>query len=167
MQGWFPRAGVDVLFKHGRRLVGNWTTKFKSDVLRVTESQFANDVALYAGSQDRMKSMAVKFVEKASIWGLRVSMEKTKRMALGEGLGDVDVAPVTVEGGEIHVVDSLTYLSSFMSSDGEVMKDVKACRIAKASEAFGYLRIFDNPIVFVPIKKAVQRAVVLAELLYG
>ena len=58
-----PEAGVDVLFKHGRKLVGDWRAKSKLDVVMVTESLFADDVALYAGSRDKMASMAVKFVE--------------------------------------------------------------------------------------------------------
>ena len=113
--------------------------------------------------------MAVKFMEEASKWRLTVSTEKTKGMALGKGLGDVDVAPVTVEGGEIEVVDSFTYLGSIMSRDGEVMEDVKSRRAKASSRAFGYLRspIFNNPILSVLTKKAVYRAAVLAVLLCG
>ena len=50
----------------------------------------------------------------------------------------------------------------------EVMKDVKS-RIAKASKAFGCLRIpiFNNPILSIPIKRAVYRATVVSVLMYG
>ena len=60
---------MDVLFKHGRKLVEDHMAKSKLDIVRVTESQFADDVALYAGSRDKMESMALKFVEEASKWG--------------------------------------------------------------------------------------------------
>jgi len=40
-------AGVTVLFKHGRRLVEDHTALEK---VKVTESQFADDLALYATS---------------------------------------------------------------------------------------------------------------------
>ncbi len=42
-----PEAGVEVVYKHGRKLVGNRMAKSRMSVVRVTESQFATDVALY------------------------------------------------------------------------------------------------------------------------
>ena len=67
--------------------------------MRVTESQFADDVALYATSRDSFESVAAEFVKVASEWGLTVSTEKTKGMVVGEGLNESDVRPVQVEGG--------------------------------------------------------------------
>ena len=46
--------------------------------LRVTESQFADDVALYANSQDVIESVAWKFMFGANEWGVTTSTEKTK-----------------------------------------------------------------------------------------
>ena len=68
-------------------------------------------------------------------------------------LDDADIAPVQVGGGEIEVVPHFTYLGSVLSSDGDVMEDVKN-RIARASRAFGCLRvpIFSNPILSVSTK---------------
>ena len=91
-------AGVDVLPRHGRKLVGDRTAKSRLCVVRVTESEFADDVALYTSSRDCLESVAKKFVEEASKWGLTVSIEKTKGMAVGERLSDEDIAPVQVEG---------------------------------------------------------------------
>ena len=110
----------------------------------------------------------MKFVKEASAWGLTVSLEKTKGMALGEGLDDRDVAPVQVEEGMIQMVDSFIYLSSILSKDGDVMDDIKG-RIAKTSRAFGCLRvpIFSNPVLSVDTKRAVYEAVILAMLFYG
>ena len=45
-------AGVSVLYKHGRKLVGDRTAKSRLSEMRVTESQFADDVALYATCRD-------------------------------------------------------------------------------------------------------------------
>ena len=45
-----PQAGVCVKYKCGRRLVGDRTAKFPLSDLQVTESQFADDVALYSSS---------------------------------------------------------------------------------------------------------------------
>ena len=98
---------------------------------------------------------------------------------MGEGLGDKDVASVRVEGGgQIEMVEHVSYLGSVMSRDGDATEDVKcmqfgmklwqSCRIAKATRAFGCLRvpIFNNPILSIPTKRAVYKAIVLAVLLY-
>ena len=108
-------------------------------MIRVIESQFADDVALYTGSRDCLESVAKTFVEGTREWGLTVGIEKKKGMAVGEGLGDEDVAPVRVEGGwQIEMVEHFSYLGSVVSRDGDVTEDVK-CRIARASRAFGCL----------------------------
>ena len=66
-------------------------------------------------------------MKKAIEWGLTVNIKKTKGMAMGETLGDEDVAPVKVEGGELEMVKHFTYLGSVLSRDGDDMEDVK-CR---------------------------------------
>ena len=123
---------------------------------------------MYTTSRDTIEQTAVKFVREADEWGLTVSTEKTKGMAVGNSLTEEDVAPVKVEGGEIEMVEQFTYLGSVISKDGDIMEDVK-CRIAKASKAFGCLRgpIFNNPILSIPTKRAVYRATVLSVLMYG
>ena len=81
-------AGVSVLYKHGRKLVGDRTAKSRLSEMRVIESQFADDVALYATSRDSFESVAAEFVKVASEWGLTVSTEKTKGMVVGERLNE-------------------------------------------------------------------------------
>lgn len=50
-----PETGVGALFKLGRKLVGDRTTKAKLDVVKVTESQIVDDVALYTTTRDCLK----------------------------------------------------------------------------------------------------------------
>ncbi len=77
-------AGIDVLFRHGRKLVGDRTAKSRLNLVRVSELQFADDVVLYASNRTCLESLAKKFVEEAGKWGLTVSISKTKGMAVGE-----------------------------------------------------------------------------------
>ena len=87
-------AGVSVLYKHGRKLVGDCTAKSRLSEMRVTESQFAVNVALYVISRDSFESAAAEFVKMVSEWGLTVSTERTEGMVVGEGLNESDVRPV-------------------------------------------------------------------------
>ena len=149
-------------------MVGDRTAKSRLSEMRVTESQFADDVALYATSRDSFESVAAEFVKVASEWGLTVSTEKTKGMVVGEGLNESDVRPVQVEGGSVDVVQDFTYLGANISRDGEITSEVTR-RIARAARAFGCLRVpvFKNKDLSLATKRAVYRAVVLAVLLYG
>lgn len=49
-RAWCPQAGVDVRFKHGRKLVGDCTAKSRLNVMKVSESRFADDAAGYAST---------------------------------------------------------------------------------------------------------------------
>ena len=55
MQCWrdqCPQAGVTVRYRVGRQLVGDRTVKCRLQEVRVTESQFADDVAVYATTRE-------------------------------------------------------------------------------------------------------------------
>ena len=126
-------AGVTVLYSHGRRLAGDHTVKSRLERVQVTESQFADDLALYAASQTAFESVGQSFAVEASHFGLTISLPKTKGLAMGAGI-DGDVAPLSMEGGEIEMVPEFTYLGSCLCDDGEVTNEV-TCRIVKASRA--------------------------------
>ena len=127
-------AGVSVFYKHGRKLVGDCTAKSRLSEMRVTESQFADDVALYATSRGSFESVATEFVKVASEWGLTVSTEKTKGMVGGEGLNESDIRPVQVEGGSVDLVQDFTYLGANILRDEKITSEVTG-RIARAVRA--------------------------------
>ena len=163
-----PEAGVAVLYKHGRKLVGDRTAKARLSEVKVTETQFADDAALYTPSRQSFETSTASFVKVASEWGLTVSTEKTKGMVVGDGLDEHNTSSVQVEGGTVEVVSHFTYLGSNISRDSEVTVEID-CRIAKASRAFGCLRkpIFQDRNLSIATKRQVYRAVVLSVLLYG
>ena len=60
----------------------------------------------------------------ANYFGLTVSLPKTKGLAVGAAVSEVDVPPVVVEGGDIEMAEGFTYLGSKLSADGEVTAKV-------------------------------------------
>ena len=63
----------------------------------------------------------------ASCCGLTVSLVKTKGLAFGATLGEDDISPVKVNGGEIKMVKDFTYFSSKLSCDGEITAEISCC----------------------------------------
>ena len=163
-----PQAGVIFCYCHGRKLVGDRTPK--SRLLRscVTESKFADDAALYASSCEGFETVASSFVAVAGLWGLTVSLVKSKGMVVGTGADVSLLSPIPVGDGFIDAVEDFQYLGSCISSDGELVKEVSG-RLAKAARMFGCLRssIFVNGSLFIAIKRCVYTAIVVSTLLYG
>ena len=160
--------GLNVLYKLGRKLVGDRTAMSRLKEVRVTERQFADDAALYSTSRSSFVRSATGFATAAKDWGLTVSTAKTKEMAVGQSLDENDVSPVQVNGGTFNIVDRFTYLGADISRDGEVTAEVNT-RTAKAARAFGCLRrpIFHDGNLCIATKRQIYCAVVLPVLLYG
>ena len=56
---------------------------------------------MYAPSRDAFERATAKLVDTASNWGLTVSMEKTKGMAVGNHTDDSNTLLMQVPGGQI------------------------------------------------------------------
>ena len=55
---------------------------------------------------------------------------------MGSAFSENDACPVLVDGGEIEMVQEITYLGFKLSCDGEIIPEV-GYHIARASKAFG------------------------------
>ena len=114
-----PQVRVTVKYKLGRKLVGDRTAKSRLEDIQVTESQFADDVAVYATTREGLETAATEFMCAASKWGLTVSTMKTKGMAVGRELEPTDVAPIHLDAGSIEFIQDFTYLGSSIRSEGK------------------------------------------------
>ena len=70
--------------------MGDRTAKSRLREVRVTEFQFADDVAVYAATREMLEEVVGEFVRTAADWGLTVSLEKTKLLTMGKRLKPED-----------------------------------------------------------------------------
>eukprot|EP00117_Sycon_ciliatum_P025740 scpid93201/ scgid21296/ len=115
--------GVDFRYRVGRKLVGDRTAKSRLSPACLTESQFADDAALYTTSLPFLETMANEFIECASQWGLTVSIQKTKAMVVNPH----------------HPQPASVTVGSTLSTGGSLDKEVTS-RPAKTSRVFGRLQ---------------------------
>ena len=110
--------------------------------------------------------MSSILVNVASLWGLTVSLLKTKGLSIGADSCGSNI--VLENDGTIEVVDNFPYLGSILHRDGTPTVDVRSC-IAKASRVFGELLhpIFNNSSLSLQTKQLVYTGVVIPTLLYG
>jgi len=106
--------GVPVLYKYDRKLVGECKTKSRLSRVWICESQFADDLALYAVNRVMLKSAGRKFVQVGSQFGLTISIPKTKSLAI-EAVSDGDFSAVEVGSRTIEMIEGVTYLGSDLS----------------------------------------------------
>lgn len=135
---------------------------------KITESQFADDSALFATSRAGAEKAIDVFNSVANEFGLTVSFTKTKFMVMGPAVHDDDTVPIAIANSVVECVNEFKYLGSTIDVTGRCTTDVKA-RVAAASKAFGALRrpVFRNCLLSVTTKRYIFSACVLSLLLYG
>ena len=66
--------------------MGDRTAKGRLLGVRVTESKFADNAAVYATTREVLEQAAEEFVRTAVSWGLTVSLDNTKLLAVREAV---------------------------------------------------------------------------------
>ena len=141
-------------------------SKVKMDCVR--DLLFADDCALNAGSEPEMPQSMDKLSSACNAFGLTISTKKTEVMFQPAPSKDYIEPTITVNGEALKVVDKFTYLGSTLSRDVRINDEV-IHRIAKASAAFGNLRVkvWEREGLSTQTKLEVYKAVILPSLLYS
>jgi len=100
--------------------------KWKHD--RLTDLDFADDIALLNDSHDSSQDMTTKLHDQPARLGLRSSCEKTKAMSVALEQSP----PVTVGQQTLEYVDNFPYLGSYISRTDDAEVDTRA-RLSKAA----------------------------------
>ncbi|XP_065178719.1 uncharacterized protein LOC135809311 [Sycon ciliatum] len=119
-----------------------------------TESQFADDSALFAMTRAGAETALAVFDTTAAEFGLKVSATKTQFLVAGRDVSPGDCAPIELAGTVIECVSEFRHLGSLIHRGGRSTQDITA-RIAHASRACGALQgtIFSNPDLDLHIKR--------------
>ena len=107
-----------------------------NDQTRLTDLDFADDIAFIAETNESPKNMTNKLETEAGKIGLRINADKTKIMKTGNA---PTILHITTGQRPVEQVSHFTYLGSSLSNDGSIHTDVKR-RIGKASTIFQRLQ---------------------------
>ena len=83
-------VGVLLLYKHGKKLVGDHYAKSRLLRVQVSDSEFPDDLAPHAVACTTLESTGRKFVQVGSYFGLTVSIPKTYGLAMGAVMSERD-----------------------------------------------------------------------------
>ena len=114
-------------------------------------------------SYEGFEAVASSFVAVADMWGLTVSLVKSKGVVVGAGADASMLSPVPAGDGFIDLMEDFQYLGSCSSRDGELDKEVSR-HPATTARMFGCLRsyIFINRSLSIDTKRYVYIAIVVS-----
>nr|VZI50017.1 unnamed protein product [Spirometra erinaceieuropaei] len=133
---------------------------------RLTDLDYADDIALLASSFGDLQSMASRVNEVAKSVGLSINAGKTK--VFSSCIPDQEKAPLGIDGCQLEEVDSLKYLEARLLPNGQSKDDIVS-RIDAARWVFSSLRkcLWNGRDLSIATKIRVYRASVRSVLLYG
>src|ERR1700733_14168394 len=89
---------------------------------RLSDLDFADDIALLENTWDGIKEITGKVREEAAKVGLSINPEKTKIMRIGKWQ---ETDRITIEDKQIDVVDDFCYLGSTLTADSSCDKKIR------------------------------------------
>jgi len=131
---------------------------------RLTDLDFADDIAVVAEEENICQEMTTKLEEQSAQVGLNISREKTKAMGITQGSLP---QPVAVAWRNIEYVERFTYLGSVISSDGNVEADINT-RLAKAAAVFRRLdNVWRSSTLSLKIKLDLYTSLIVSTAIYA
>ena len=134
----------------------------------IQDARYADDMALIAESRNELQHMLTVLDEACERWGMRISVEKTKVLAVGEQQDPAELSSILLQDQALEEVESFPYLGSEVGQSARVEKEVTV-RVNKASTVYQMLRrkVFRSRYLSKSTKLRVFRMMVMSTLLYG
>ena len=127
----------------------------------INHLRYADDTTLMAESEEELKSLLMKVKEKSEKVGLKLSIQKTKIMALG---------PITsreIDGETVETVSDFIFLGSKITADGDCSHEIKR-RLLLGRKVMTYLdSIFKSRNITLSTKVRLVKAIVFPVVMYG
>nr|VZI08543.1 unnamed protein product [Spirometra erinaceieuropaei] len=132
---------------------------------RLTDLDYADDIALLASSFGDLQSVVSRVNEVAKSAGMSINAGKTK--VFSSCIPDQEKAPLGIDGCQLEEVDSFKYLGARLLPNGQSKDDIVS-RIDAACWVFSSLRkcLWNRRDLSIATKIRVYRAVVRSVLLY-
>ncbi|KAG6925867.1 hypothetical protein G0U57_013140, partial [Chelydra serpentina] len=132
--------GIYIRYRHDGSVFTLTRLKAKTKVteLLIREALFADDCAFLAHTEGDLQCIVDRFAEASNLFGLTINLEKTVMLHQSSPPLCAISTSISISGNQLKQVDIFTYLSSNISHDGSLDKEIMN-RIQKASQSFGKL----------------------------
>ena len=127
-------AGNTIKYKNNNYSGGTLASYRNCCEKKSTECQFSDGTAILTSTRSGTERAPVEYQQASNDLGLTVSIKISKHMVTGRLVVESDHEPITLEGGDITMVEEFSYLGSLIASSGRVTVDVDR-RVPQASKA--------------------------------
>ena len=135
-------------------------------VCRVSQLLFADDTALVADSEERLKRLVVEFGRVCERRKLKVNVGKSKVLKCSKG-GERGGMNVCLNGVRLEEVSEFKYLGSHVTADGSMEKEV-GYRVSEGSKVMGAVRgVMRGRSLSMDAKKCLYEKVIVPTVTYG
>ena len=116
------------------------------------------DTTLMAESEEELKSLLMKVIEKSKKVGLTLNIQKTKIMASG---------PITSWEIDGETVSDFIFLGSKITEDGDCSHKIKRCLLLGRKVMTNLDSVFKSRDITLPTKIHIVKAMVFPVVMYG
>ena len=136
--------------------------KLESRLLgEINNLRHADDTNLMAKSQEELKSLLMKVKEESEKAGLKLNIQKTKKMACG---------PITswqIDGETMETVTDFIFLGSKITADGTCSHEIKRHLLLRRKAIANLDSVLKNRDIALPTKVHLVKAMVFPVVMYG
>ena len=126
----------------------------------INNLRYADDTTLTAESEEELKSLLMKVKEESEKVGLKLSIQKTKIMALG---------PITsweIDGENMETVSDFIFLDSKITVNGDCSHEIKRCLLLGRKVMTNLDSILKTRDMTLPTKVHLVKAMVFPLVIY-
>src|SRR5574339_182503 len=134
---------------------------FKIAGRNISNLRYADDTALMAESEEKLKSLLMKVKMESEKVGLKLNIQKTKIMTSG---------PITsweIDGETVETVSDLIFGGSKITADGDCSHEIKRCLLLGRKVMTNLDGIFKSRDITLSTKVRLVKAVVSLVVMYG
>ena len=127
----------------------------------INNLRYAGDTTLMAESEEELKSLLMKVKEESGKVGLKLNIQKTKKMASG---------PVTswqIDGETVETVTAFIFLGSQITADGDCSHEIKTCLLLGRKVMTNLDRVLKSRDITLPTKVRLVKAMVFPVVMCG
>ena len=132
---------------------------------RLSNLRFADDIVLFSQSIKELQEMITLLNDEGKKDGMKLNKEKTKIM--GNIYANKNDFKISVEGVELTLVESYTYLGQLLTTDNNIAKEISR-RTGQGWTTFGkYSHLLNNTKTPICLKRKIMNGVILPAMTYG
>ena len=127
----------------------------------INKFRYADDTALMAEREEKLKSLLMKVKEESEKVGLKLNIQKTKIMASSP------ITSLQIDGETMETVRDLIFGGSQITADGDCSHEIKRCLLLGRKVMTNLESILKSRDITLPTKVCLVKAMLFPVVMYG